>query len=285
MIGVAFSVVTHFINLLYIFPIGLGVLCGFLLGNAVYRLRLPSDEWKIAAAIVATMAIYGTSHYVLYLQFQNEASRLIVALPDYNNSIDIAGTINLLLMDSTGHTGFLGYLHYRAQHGFTIQPLYSDYSTPVGTTGAWLYWFLEIILTGGIAAYITVATTQQPFCYNCTTWYTGKHLGSVDYLYEAVCLELLENGNYQEAQKYIEFGLDETPSLEIYVQFCPSRLDGPLFLSVKRTTETMRGGIQLNDVLSQTITKVQYEELHTSPPNRDAISAPTVVKRPPNQAL
>ena len=76
------------------------------------------------------------------------------------------------LKEETGHTGFPGYMLYRAKIGISIGKFYSENRLQLTGLLAWLYWAAELglvlyIVKGGVKDY-----AKAPYCEAC-----GKRLG------------------------------------------------------------------------------------------------------------
>jgi hypothetical protein len=152
-------------------------------------------------------------------------------------------------------------LSYRAQQGFAMRPLYSDIATPVNALGTWLYWVLEWALTAAVCALVGSSATTKPCCATCANWYQSAHLGSVQQLLAEPFLDCLRDGAFAEARDYLETTATPLPSLEVYVQYCPTCMEQPRQLTVKQATNNPRGGVHLDEVLRQELTAPAHHEL------------------------
>lgn len=256
-VGLFTFMIKQAFDLLFILPLGVGLVCGLALMWTIYEVRMPSRPVAIIAGVIVATSIYGVVHYYSYLVFIAEAARVLRAR-------GLAGTpaeIDAVLAARTGLTGFLGVLSFRAQQGLGIRPLYSDITTPVNAAGTWSYWVLEWVLSGLACAFVASSATTKPFCPTCASWYQSAHLGSVQQLLADPFLDCLRAGAFAEAHEYLEQSLTSLPSLEVYVQHCPTCATQPRRLTVKQATDNPRGGAFLSEVLTQTISAQAHREL------------------------
>jgi hypothetical protein len=100
----------------------------------------------IVLAALVTVAIYGTYHFAKYLSFRNQAfAELAPDLAKVYSAKKVAAVnamIDLGLREETNHSGFVGYMVYRAKRGMSIGRFYSRSGLNLvrfsrGYTGCW----------------------------------------------------------------------------------------------------------------------------------------------------
>ncbi len=174
--GVTF-LVSQLIYLVVIFPVLLGLGSGWLLRQAVVRGKVRNP---LAAGVVAVFMaglLYGTMHWADYVLFrQNANAEIRRALRGSRQSSAANITVDNFLKETTGKTGFSGFLQYRSQQGLMINR--SLMRLPVGSQIMWNYWGFEFLVTGAIALGFASGAARKPFCEGCQSWYnTVDRLG------------------------------------------------------------------------------------------------------------
>lgn len=160
--GFLTSIVSNLIYMTFLFPIGMGFVGGMLLLGSSRKLKIRGRMPEIITAILMAVLIYGTFHYTGYLTFRillsSEMNKEIVSSTGESQ----AGVANIFvdyaLEQETGHTGFTGYMLYKAEEGVSIGRWYSMNKTNLGPIGTWVYWFLEL----GLIGWVTAVMTRSP---------------------------------------------------------------------------------------------------------------------------
>lgn len=262
LMGFVTFLITQVIHLVFIFPLGIGFVAGLILNWAIHTYKMPSVRWAVVAGVLLTLSLYGMTHSLAYARFLGEVTSM---LPAEARAV-ASEAINATLRDETGQPGFIGFLLYRAQQGLQFGRLFSSSSTPVGAVGTWLYWALELLMTGGVAIAMARLAARERFCAACHTWYRGTHVGSVHDLFGAPFLDCVHAQRFSEAREFIEATVSESPTLEVYVQYCPSCTTSPRFLSVKRASDNGKGSLHLDEVLQQPLSLAQHQALQEPMP-------------------
>ena len=73
--------------------------------------------------------------------------------------------------------GFLDYMNWKATKGVPLSLPKMHKPIHLGYTGSLIYWGIELLIAGGIAAGIFWGVSQQPACSNCDDWLNGKPIG------------------------------------------------------------------------------------------------------------
>jgi hypothetical protein len=155
---------------------GIGV--GGVMAAVVKRLRM-RNPWLVAVGGIACGLLSAVLvHYGHYLNMvtaaadevrsritqdktlpEGERKELLARLDD-----DPAAFINPMLVMKTGHSGFVGSLVLRNQHGVMLK------DAPVTGTFLWILWGGEALLVAIMAAMLPAIYASQPFCEECGYW-------------------------------------------------------------------------------------------------------------------
>jgi hypothetical protein len=85
------------------------------------------------------------------------------------------------LRNAAGFTTFFGYIDLAARSGVTIGRAASsttDKGMNLGHVGTYIYWFLELLVVGGVAFFIMRNMASEPFCPECETWKQRKKVAT-----------------------------------------------------------------------------------------------------------
>jgi len=212
----------------------------------------------LALFALTALVVYGSFHYGRYLMFQAGtwlALRSSETAQTSGAEISLAGAkvfANYALREETGHTGFLGYMLYRAQHGFSIGKFYSENRIQLTGVLAWLYWALELglilwIMHGGVKDYLRV-----PACETCGRRLgREKHLGGTTPANEPLLLDLLKRHDMSGLGELLvkDAGL---PSVELYMRKCDTCGQSTSIITVRRARLGPKG-VMLADISKATL--------------------------------
>jgi hypothetical protein len=153
------------------------------------------------------------------------------------------------LEEETGHSGFIGYMLYKANEGVSLGRLSRSSSFNLGPVLTWLYWLLEFGIILGLTFQKGKKVIGMPFCEACGNRYSGeKHLGGTAPANEPVLLDLIQQKDFMELGKLLEKNA-EVPSVEIYFQGCEVCNQSQSRLIVRRAFQGAKGGLQFTDAL------------------------------------
>jgi hypothetical protein len=237
-----------------IFPILMGVAGGLIVKLGVRLAKIRSIVPVIVLAVLVAATIYGTYHFGKYLFFRTQAlAELTPKLANVSSgkkaeAVDII--IDLGLEKATGHSGFLGYMLYRAQRGVSIGRFYSGNGLNLGPIFTWVYWMLEFGIIFGVAMMMGKKTSKGPICESCGRWYEPEeHLGGTSIVNESLLLDLLHRRDFVELGKLVEKNAT-IPSTEMYIRRCKYCGKGNAFVTIQRASQGTNGRLQLIDVTS-----------------------------------
>jgi hypothetical protein len=256
MTGFGLGMISNLINIVFVFPIALGINSGKTIKEAVERAKI-RKMWQIVfLSVLSAVAIYGTFHYSRYLGFQVKAameifSSLDEATEEENLQITKV-SLDYIFEEETGHSGFLGYVLYEARHGVNIGRLTRSSSFHLGPVLTWLYWLLEFGIILGLTIQMSKSVSNKPVCESCGNPYgSEKHLGGTASANELLMLDLIRQKDFAGLGKLMEPDAD-LPSLEVYFQGCQVCGKSQSQLVVRHAFQSTKGTLQFKDT-SQTI--------------------------------
>jgi hypothetical protein len=245
---------------LYLTVMALGSGKGIAVVVRHFKLRQPSQI--VILSLLSALTIYGVFHYAGYLIFQMRAANEIFLQMSDIDSIRADGGNRMLaarvivdyaLKEETGHSGFIGYLLYKANQGISMGRFYSSNRINLGPILTWLYWVLQFGIILAVTIYRGKNALRMPFCEACGNWYSSeKHLGGTSPANESILLELIEQKDFTALGKLMDKNA-ELPSLEVYFQGCTVCGKSPSQLVVRRAAQGAKGILQFTDATKTTL--------------------------------
>jgi hypothetical protein len=207
--------------------------------------------------VLVAATIYGIYHFSKYVSFRVaalvELTPKLAKVSNENKAKASDFLIDYALIKATGHSGFLGYMLYRAQQGVSIGRFYSGNGLNLGPIFTWVYWMLEFGIIFGVAMMMGKKTSEGPICESCGRWYEPEeHLGGTSILNESLLLDLLHRRDFAELGKLVEKNAT-IPSTEMYIRRCKYCGKGNAFITIQRASQNTNGRLQLLDVTSLTL--------------------------------
>lgn len=251
--GLTFGMIGSFIYLIFVFPVIMGSIGGYIITKSVKYTKTRNAYFVTVASVLTVIVLYVAFHYMRYIGFG--AITALQAFGDFSDKSLEAGKIvaEYALKKETGHSGFIGYMLYKAQQGVSIGRIFSSRRLNLGPIFTWVYWSVEI----GVIGFITIATGKQilkkPFCEYCNSWYTGKkHIGGISINKETEILNSIKQKDFTDIGAILEEN-SESPSLEFYLQSCKSCDKSNSSLSI--TLVKFLNGRLVSKEISETILK------------------------------
>jgi len=255
--GVTTAAVSSIFYIAVIFPVVMGFVGGYIATTAIHLATIRKTAQLTLVALLVVISMYGTYHYGRYVAFQMQMSlKIYSGLTDATNekNFDVAKAFaNYALEEETGHSGFLGYMLFKAKEGLSIGRFYSSNRINLGPILTWAYWVLEF----GIILWLTLSIGKKetliPVCDACGSRYgKEKHLGGVIGQKESLLLNLIKQKDFTEFGNIIEENAD-LPSVELYAQHCEKCQKGMSHLFVRRAFHNTSGRLQFADVFQTTL--------------------------------
>jgi cation transporter-like permease len=255
--GIAVAVIGSLFYLVFLFPLGMGFIGGNIAKLGIRLAKIRKMGEAVLLSILVAISIYGTYHYAKYIFFQGQM--FVQLLPkltkvSQENKIDAAKVLmDYALIKETGHSGFVGYMLYKAQQGVSLGRFYSSNPLSLGPVLTWMYWLLEFGIILWVTTSIAKKDAQVPVCEVCGSRLgTEKHLGGTTPANESLMLDLIHRKEFSELGKLIEKTAD-VPSTELYIRRCEACQKGTSHLMVRRAFQTTKGTVQFSDILNVTL--------------------------------
>jgi len=232
LIGIGFGLLGSFIYLIILFPLMMGYAGSSVITRNITRTKIRSKKFILLNTIVFVVIEYFAYHYTGYMILTAQ-----VALQEFSGlSLELfrAGKllVDLATVAETGHSGFIGYLFFKAQLGVSIGKFYSTNRLHLGPALTWIYWFVELAAVGYITRNFGSQILDKPFCNNCNTWYGDKiHIGGIPSKKEKDLMGLLREKEFVSLGAMLEEDA-EVPSNELYLQSCDTCDTQNAFLNI-----------------------------------------------------
>lgn len=250
--GIVVAVVGSLFYIVFLFPLGMGFVGGNIVKLGIRLAKIRKISQVILLSVLVAISIYGTYHFVKYIIFRGQmfiqlSPRLTEVSRD--DKVDAAQfLVNYALIKATGHSGFIGYMLFKAQHGISLQRFYDKDFMNLGPVLTWAYWFLELGLIFWVAMRIGKQDAQAPVCEVCGSRLgKEKHLGGTTPANELLLLDLIRSRQFVELGKLIEKN-ENLPSMELYMQRCEACEKGNSYVTLRLASRAPKGGVQLTDV-------------------------------------
>jgi hypothetical protein len=265
MTGFAVGMFSHLLYIVFILALVMGINGGKMIVDVVQRARLRQTSQLLFLSLLSAVSMYAAFHYTRYLGFQVQASLEIYS--DFSEAIDgenLAVTkafLDYALEEETGHSGFLGYMLYRANEGVSIGRLARSSSFNLGPLLTWLYWLLEFGIIFGMTIQKGRKAISERVCEACGSPYGGeKHLGGTTLANVHLLLELIRDKDFTRLGTLMEKNA-ELPSVEVYLQGCKVCGKSPSQLVVRHAFQSGKGGLRFQDTLQTTLLPAESAQL------------------------
>lgn len=250
-IGLVIGAVGTFVYLVIIFPVVVGFLGGKMITDNAKYTRVRNASLIRWTGIISAVVIFVTIFFIRFVGEQVKIAWVFGGLSDEN--LKVANiVVNYELEQQTGHTGFVGYVLFKAKQGVFIGRMLRDNAFNLGPIFTWLYWLAEVSVIAFIMAYTSREISQTPFCENCNTWYEGKgHIGGIPLVRELEVMNLIRRHEYDSIGKMLEENVN-VPGLELYLQSCKTCEKSDSFLTVSKTRMD-KGRLVFADLLNNAL--------------------------------
>lgn len=243
--GALFGIITNYINLIFLFPLGAGVVSGLVLHKGIRWGKLRDPAVAAIFGLLFGLSFFTAYRYANYQMLRREAITIIMEdmMVEFGEAdSEFANMIfHEFLYEETGYTGFIGATLLEANEGMSIartrgrSPAFN-----VGSTLTWLYWLFEAMVIIAFPMWMGANETKRPYCEAHDRWYTNeKSLGGLapDGL---GILSLLDDGKFAEFATALNTTVP-IPGVEICIEHCPNCEQSSPRLTIKRVTKTSRG--------------------------------------------
>jgi hypothetical protein len=259
------------------FPILGGALAGGVLTRAVKSAKIRSPLMAGLMGIVAGIIMYGVYHFAsYYVTFRNDV-RSIYEENHPNDTFTDAefdDYLNVVLQREVGDTGFVGYLKFAADTGFSItrtSATSNESGLEIQGNVAFAYWGVEILLAALVAAILPWNAAKEPFDETSNQWYGGPTVIALSSTKSRkALLRALKDGSFEDAGRLLTKQQMKYPRLELWTRRSPSSPAEDVMLLVKVVQRNKRA----NNVSSG---MVSASELDTLAKAIDTTTAPNPV--------
>ena len=165
----------------------------------------------------------------------------------------------------TGSTGFVGYIKLNAQEGITFSRARSSSSGGliISGTGAYIYWVIEFLVIGGIAALMASGRAGEPFSEETQQWYgNDEYVATIPSQAVNEYHQLLKDGNFAAAGQLMRKSEALPPRVDVYVK----RVDSPtadVVLVIKKLTPK-KNGVDTDDLHTGMLSPMEFSQLQNS---------------------
>lgn len=185
LIGFAAHYVEKLFWLIILFPLGIGLILGFVGTAMVKRAHLRSPMIGALAGFFGGLMAMGTMHYLDFEEFRSimnknqnmvlikkltpdELNKAIAKVPDPEQFRAV-----LNAMDS-----FKGFMDFQAKIGVEISN-HGSSGMNLGYYGSYIYWGIEVLFVMGMAVAVLRKECAQPYCAACREWKKQTTLGGL----------------------------------------------------------------------------------------------------------
>lgn len=230
--GAIFGIIGSFIYLIILFPLIMGIIGGNIISENAKYTKIRSSLFITVVSVLMVIALFFAFHYMRYTIFWAVAA--LQTFGDFSDKSLEAGkvVVDYALEKDTGHSGFIGYMLYKAQQGVSIGRIFRSNRLNLGPIFTWVYWLIEVVVIGFMTISKGKSILKKRFCEDCNSWYTEKeHIGGVSISKETEVLNLIKQKDFASVGTALEEN-SETPSLEFYLQSCKACEKSNSFLSI-----------------------------------------------------
>lgn len=277
--GAGLGVLTFFVSklvyLVILFPILLGFACGFIAQTAVKIGKVRSPIVAAVFTVLMVLIMYGTVRMCEYLDFKQQLRTMIVEEYGETDQALIDEFENAVLEDETGQTGLLGFVAYEAKEGESFTRLSdTDGSSGISISGvgAYIYWFIEILIIAGIALSMVIKQARTPFCETCDRWYGGDYyFGALPMSEKETVKAAFESGVFSPITKQLHKSAN-LPAIGFYLNICPQCQTSDAVFTAKLLSVGSKGKINESKFKEAVIPMNTARELERAVVNNDAVS-------------
>jgi hypothetical protein len=205
--------------------------------------------------------MYGVYHYTAYYFTFREQVRQVIMESGYEpTDEELDGFINDELQFQVGDTGFIGYMKYAAQTGFSITRATGSSSSSgieIKDTFAWVYWGVEILIAAAAAAVTAGKQAAEPFDEETGQWYGPvTSIGRVPLKARKELVSALKNGDFDTAGRMLTTDDIKGNLLDVGVRRSPDDMSQDIVLIVRQ-----QQGRNMNEIQRGVITPFDLQRL------------------------
>jgi hypothetical protein len=236
--------IDHFTQfyLVLLFPLIAGSIAGGALRLTVSSAKVRNAVVAFFCGIIAGLIMFAVYHFATYyVSFRGEVRDALAeqGTPAADDA-ELDTLINEVLQSDYKDSGFTGYLRYAADQGINITNFgpSSSSSSPMELKGdiMWGYWVVEILIAAGMAAFVAVRATREPFDENANEWYNPavEAFALADKKSKKALLNALKEGAFSEAGSLLTREELKYPRFEVHLRRSPDPASQDILLSVQQ---------------------------------------------------
>ncbi|MCA6595838.1 MAG: hypothetical protein IM539_05845 [Pseudanabaena sp. M046S1SP1A06QC] len=262
-IGSATAFISKFIYFIVLFPLGMGFGTGALLGFAVKKVKIRNPLIALGLGVFGGVVTYGSLMYGQYINFQQEAERIIQNEYSFTDKKQIADQVNAVIQQETGDSGFVGFLKFSAKQGTGISR--GSSKLKLDETFTYLLWLIELGIVGFLAASIPFGAASEPFNEDGNDWYGEKQrIGSAKEESKDDLIQLLNVDDIAGAAALLSSQAEtlfEMPRIDVYVRTCASAVNSDSVITVNYVSLNDKKQEESKQLLEGLISESQRSQL------------------------
>lgn len=255
LLGVATSLLSHIIHIVFLFPLGMGFLGGLAVEKTITKMKIRKIPVAVALGILMTIAMYGIYHFTNYQVFRfllsYELNQTLMEKAGMSNP-EVASVIaDYAIKKESGYAGLAGYILIMAKEGISIGRIISTTDLNLGPFITWFYWMIELAMIAWVIVGVAKDASSKPFCEICKTWYGNEeHLGGCTISEYEEVLQAFKQKNFSKLGGMLvkDAGL---PSLEIYTQTCRTCNRANPWFILRKVSFNRNGRLKFRTLLQQ----------------------------------
>lgn len=209
---------------LYLLPLFLCVFMGILLTKVIDQFHVHVKLQAVFLALLLAGVAFGAFHYTNYLFVHTAAEQDVAAqmatAGKKQSTVTPAQVVDLNLRMMTGHSGFVGYVLFKAQQGMSVHEAGSKDSNNVGSELTWLYWGAFLLAMVFCNVVVASKSASRPVCPVCGAWMEkARFMGNLEADREPELVEVLQNGNLRSLKEILKDYCDY-PKFVFYLREC-----------------------------------------------------------------
>jgi hypothetical protein len=178
-IGSVVGFVAQWLYLVLLFPAGVGLGIGALIGYAVKQGKVRNPLFAGFAGLLSGAVAVLSMHY---FEYQSALGELDAQSPAFQQAVQNGGFT------------FLQYFEARAKEGVALAPTGPGEAINLGYYGSYIYWLVDAIFAIGTAWVLPYLAAKKPFCTHCSNWKEEQRLAQVDPAWQRTIVDALKQG-------------------------------------------------------------------------------------------
>lgn len=239
--GVVFAV-SHIIYIIWVAPVVIGAIAGYVMFLMVKRIKIHQPILAIILGVLFATGIVAVIHFGdYYIDFRGEVREAVARKTRgaYTEG-DVDEVMNAYLYDETGKVGFIGFLEYSMAGKSTLSSITTDLYTRQEST--FLLWGGEFLIIAIIAAVVAFMVARRPFNEQIHDWYDdNEHVGYVAWKQREEFEALMKKGDLENAAKYVRMVSADAPVVDVSIHRTKAAPQTDILLIVRELAPGQNG--------------------------------------------